>query len=59
MFLKDIILTKDETKGLSVGLLVSKSDAPPTATIKLSEWLYLNGAELGQYYTSEFQRHYR
>ena len=59
MFLKDIIITKDEIKGLSAGLLVSNSDAPPTATTKLSEWLDLNGAELGRHYTSEVHRHYR
>ena len=59
MLLKDIILTRDEIKGLSASLLVSKSDAPPPATTKLSEWLDRNGAEMGRHYTSEVQRHYR
>ena len=59
VFLKDIILTKDEIKGLSDGLLVSRSDAPPPAKTRLSEWLDRNGAELGRRYASEVQRHYR
>ena len=59
MFLKDIILTRDEIRGLSAGLLVSKSDAPPPARTRLSEWLDRNGAELGRRYASELQRHYR
>ena len=59
IFLQDVILTRDEVKGLSAGLLVSKSDAPPPARTRLSEWLDRNGAEFGQRYASEAQRHYR
>ncbi len=59
VFLKDIILTRDEIKGLSAGLLESKSGAPPPAKTKLSEWLDRNGSELGRRYASEVNRHYR
>ena len=59
IFLDDIVLTWDEIKGLSAGLLVSKSDVDPPAQTKLSEWLDEHGSELGQRYASEVQRHYR
>ena len=55
---KDIVLTKDEIKGLSAGLLVSKSNQPAPAPTKLSEWLEQNGKNLGHHYTSEVRRHY-
>ena len=59
IFLKDIVLTWDEVKGLSAGLLVSKSAAEPPARTRLTEWLDENGSELGRRYASEIQRHYR
>ena len=59
VFLDDIVLTMDEIRGLSAGLLVSRSDAEPPADTKLSEWLDLNGADLGLRYASEVRRHYR
>ena len=59
IFLNDIVLTWDEVKGLSAGLLVSKSGTEPPTRTKLSEWLDENGSELGRRYASEIQRHYR
>ena len=59
LFLNDIVLTNDEIKGLSAGLLVSRSDATPPAPTRLSEWLVDNGAELGRSYASEIARHYQ
>ena len=59
VFLDDIVLTMDEIRGLSAGLLVSRSGAEPPADTKLSEWLDLNGANLGLRYASEVRRHYR
>ena len=59
IFLDDIVLTMDEIRGLSAGLLVSRSGAVPTGHTRLSEWLDRNAAELGQRYASEVQRHYR
>ena len=58
-FLKDIVLTRDEIRGLAAGLLVSGSNAEPPARTRLSEWLDEHGSKLGQSYASEIQRHYR
>ncbi len=58
-FLDDIVLTMDEIRGLSAGLLVSKSDTEPPAHTMFSEWLDRNSGELGRRYASEVQRHYR
>ena len=57
-FLKDIVLTKDEIKGLSRGLLVSKSDQPAPAPTRLTEWLEQNAHHLGNHYANEVSRHY-
>lgn len=54
--LKDVILTRDEIKGLMANLLVSNS--PPTAKTRFSEWLRENAASLGVRYASELARHY-
>ena len=59
IFLDDIVLTMDEIRGLSAGLLVSKSGAEPPTRTRLSEWLDQHGSELGRRYASEVQRHYR
>jgi uncharacterized protein YbjT (DUF2867 family) len=50
----DVMLTRDEVKGLMADLLVSH--APPTAPGKLSEWVEQNAAELGRHYASEVAR---
>ena len=55
----DILITKDEIRGLSRELLVSRSRTPPLGTTKLSEWLDQHGPELGRTYASEVKRHYR
>ena len=55
----DIVLTKDEIKGLSRGLLVSHSKQPAPTPTKLSKWLEENGDQLGRRYASETGRHYR
>ena len=59
LFLNDIVLTRDEIKGLSAGLLVSRSKEEPPAPTRLSDWLAHHGSELGRGYSSEMQRHYR
>lgn len=56
--LNDIVLTRDEIKGLSRGLLVSKSDQPAPAPTRLTEWLEQNAQHLGNRYANEVQRHY-
>ena len=57
-FLHDIVLTRDEIKGLSRGLLVSKSDQPAPAPTRLTEWLERNAPHLGNSYANEVARHY-
>ena len=58
ILLSDIVLTRDEIKGLSAGLLVSKSGEPAPAPTRLTQWLEENGKELGRRYASEVKRHY-
>ena len=59
LFLRDVLLTKDEIDGLMSDLLVSKSgDEAPGSTL-LSDWLDENAHLLGNGYTSEMERHYR
>lgn len=57
IFLKDVLLTRDEITGLMAGLLVSSG--PPTGPTRLSRWLAENTATLGRTYASELERHYR
>lgn len=52
----DVVLTRDEVKGLMANLLVS--DQPPTATTRLSDWLKENSSWLGKTYMSELKKHY-
>jgi len=53
----DVIVTRDEIKGLMANLLVS--DKPPTCPTRFSQWLERHGSELGMDYHSELARHYR
>jgi NADH dehydrogenase len=50
----DVLLTRDEVKGLMADLLVSQ--ASPTAAGRLSEWVHQHAAEVGQHYASEIAR---
>jgi len=52
----DVVLTRDEVKGLMANLLVS--DQPPTAPSRLSDWLKENSSWLGTTYMSELRKHY-
>jgi NADH dehydrogenase len=53
-FLKDVIITREEIKGLMRGLL--DSDEPATGTIKLTEWANEHRETLGRKYSSEVGR---
>ncbi len=53
---RDVVLTRDEVRGLMAGLLVSES--PPTGRTRLSEWLQQNSIRVGTSYASELRRHY-
>ena len=57
LLVKDVVLTKEEIKGLMHGLLVSRE--PATANTLLSQWLDQNRETLGMNYASELRRHYR
>ena len=52
----DVVITKDEIRGLMSNLLVSKS--PPTGQTRLSDWLEQNADRVGAGYISDLQRHY-
>lgn len=53
-FVRDVIITKEEIKGLMRGLL--DSDQPATGTIKLTEWAMRHRETLGRRYASEVGR---
>jgi uncharacterized protein YbjT (DUF2867 family) len=55
-FLRDVILTNDEIRGLTASLLVV--DGPPTAPTRFADWAFAHGDELGLHYTSELRRHF-
>lgn len=57
LFLKDVLLTREEVLGLMENLLVS--DQAPTGQTRLSDWMKSNAHLLGARYASELQRHYQ
>jgi uncharacterized protein YbjT (DUF2867 family) len=54
---RDVVLTADEIRGLTSGLLVSHQ--PPLGRISFIEWLAEHGATLGRSYANELDRHFR
>lgn len=54
---RDVILTKDELKGLMDGLLTSKQ--VPNGLTRFTDWLELHREEIGSAYSSELGRHFR
>ena len=57
LFVKDVVLTREEVGGLLAGLLVSQQ--PPRAHTRLADWLQQNRDTVGAKYASELKRHYR
>src|ERR671911_2254362 len=53
---RDVVLTKDEIRGLTSGLLASHQ--PPLGYISFIEWLKQNGAKLGRAYANDLNRHF-
>ena len=53
----DVVLTKDELRGLMAGMLTSTQ--VPNGTTRFSQWLELNKDALGTAYSSELGRHFR
>ena len=56
LLVRDVVLTPDEIKGLTAGLLVSHH--PPRGRIAFSKWLNEHTPSLGCSYANELQRHY-
>ena len=56
LLLRDMALTRDEVTGLMAGLLTS--EATPTGTTRLSDWLAEHADDLGRRYVSELRRNY-
>lgn len=57
LIVNDVVLTKDEIKGLTADLLISQD--PPTGHTSLRAWIEANARSLGTTYASELGRHYR
>jgi uncharacterized protein YbjT (DUF2867 family) len=56
LFAKDVILTKDELRGLMLNKLTSNQD--PNGKTLFSVWLRDNRLSIGSGYTSELNRHF-
>jgi uncharacterized protein YbjT (DUF2867 family) len=54
---RDVVLTADEVRGLTAGLLASHQ--PALGQISFLEWLKENGSTLGREYANELRRHFR
>lgn len=52
----DVIITRDEIRGLMGDLLVTDSPVPPEATTRLTEWAAANRNRIGIRYASEVGR---
>jgi uncharacterized protein YbjT (DUF2867 family) len=54
---RDVVLTADEIRGLTAGLLVSHQ--PALGRVSFREWLQENASALGRTYANELDRHFR
>src|SRR2546428_13912368 len=57
LVVRDVVLTADEIRGLTSGLLVSHQ--PALGHTSFIEWLNENGSTLGAAYANELDRHFR
>jgi hypothetical protein len=57
LVVRDEVLRRDEVTELETGLM--RSTAPPTGSIRLSDWLAANADGLGRRWSSELDRHFR
>ncbi|HEX9700081.1 MAG TPA: NAD(P)H-binding protein [Acidobacteriota bacterium] len=57
LLVRDVVLTKNELRGLMDELLVSNE--PPRGTTRLADWLERVADRVGDHYTSELARHFR
>ena len=56
LFVRDVVLTPDEIRGLMAGLLVSHD--PPLGRIAFSQWLDEHRTSVGRSYANELHRHF-
>lgn len=54
---RDVVVTADEIRGLTAGLLVSHQ--PALGRVSFLEWLQENASTLGRKYANELDRHFR
>jgi uncharacterized protein YbjT (DUF2867 family) len=54
---RDVVLTADEIRGLTAGLLVSHQ--PALGRVSFLQWLKENASTLGRAYANELDRHFR
>jgi hypothetical protein len=57
LVVRDVVLTADEIRGLTAGLLASHQ--PALGHISFIEWLKEHGPTLGDAYANELGRHFR
>jgi nucleoside-diphosphate-sugar epimerase len=57
VIVRDVVLTADEIRGLTAGLLVSHQ--PALGRVSFLEWLRENASTLGREYANELDRHFR
>ena len=57
LLVQDVVLTADEIRGLTAGLLVSHQPAP--GGVSFVEWLNEHAPTLGRTYLNELDRHFR
>ncbi len=57
LFVRDVILTREELAGLMDGLLVSEEE--PRGKARIDDWLLRTSESLGLSYASELDRHFR
>jgi NADH dehydrogenase len=56
LVLGDVVLTLDEIRGLTAGLLVSRH--PPLGRVVFTDWLGDHATSIGQTYANELRRHF-
>jgi uncharacterized protein YbjT (DUF2867 family) len=56
LLVRDVVLTGDEIKGLTAGLLVSHH--APLGRVAFTDWLNEHARSIGQSYANELQRHF-
>jgi NADH dehydrogenase len=55
-FVHDVVLTRDELRELSAGMLTSSEE--PRGVIRATEWIPAHGGELGRRWANELDRNY-